>query len=256
MPPRHKHTDNVRTASKPAYGGLPTASEANRQRAEELREAARKKRKRNRMIGWYVALAIFVVIAAALAGAVYLFQSEDDGDDEVPATTVAGELTGAVGPLSEQVLTMEAAGEIAGGGLIPSAGAIGAIDQAQAAVDQLNGAGAAGTLPGGAASITFAEVTRQQVMPDMLAAISQLLPDAGDGLTRYLVDYPSWQQLDPQAAANWVVLLQALPQSPITVAMPPPGPGQVVVALASSSDVLTNLVAVGLTPAVSVQQPG
>jgi ferric-dicitrate binding protein FerR (iron transport regulator) len=65
--------------SNPAYGSMPTGTPEGRAEAARRRAEANRRRRRNRVIGWAVAIAFLIAVAAVGFFAYRSYQDESDG---------------------------------------------------------------------------------------------------------------------------------------------------------------------------------
>lgn len=140
-------SQKIKVNANPAYGGMPAPTAESKEAVEQLRAEANKKRRRNRMFA-RLTLGVFcgVVITAGYF-AYRAFQDEQDAADDADVATEAGtdlntdtgDQPAALTPVGEQaevIAGMDILNDVATG----SAGALlDAVDDAQAAVDDLNG---------------------------------------------------------------------------------------------------------------------
>lgn len=138
----------------PAYGAMPTATADSQQAVQQLRAEAQKKRRRNRTVARLVFVVFCGIVIAAAYFAYRAFQDEqaqrDDDNEQIATDTdggatdaldeLAGDDPAALTPVGEQaevIAGMDVLNDVATGS---AGGLLGAVDDAQAAVDDLNGA--------------------------------------------------------------------------------------------------------------------
>jgi hypothetical protein len=121
-----------RAVANPAYGALPTPTDANREAADHLRLIAQKKRRRNKRIS---RLALVMLVAALGALGWFVFQQYQDGEAKRAAESAAEQAddsdSDALTPLGEQGAVIEAIDDLNGVTPGESGGLVGAIDDAR-----------------------------------------------------------------------------------------------------------------------------
>jgi hypothetical protein len=236
----------------PAYGQLPTGTPEGRAAAEAARARMRGKRRRNKLLGWAMAV-IFIGLLAGAGYALYTMYEEDQDAHDAeraanpPTPLVNGEEPGALTPLGEQTQVIGALNDL-NSGAAPSAGAlVGAADAAQNAVDQINGS-TGSTAP--SSSVAMSDV----LPPGIMAVATGLQPL--DGFTRYLVVVDDAVRAEPLATPGWLSRLQRLPQSAPDSSgfteLPAVDSGEIAIAVQTSGDQVTRLVVLGTDPAIHV----
>lgn len=129
---------NYRAA--PAYGALPTGSEANREAAQQLRAKARRKRRLNLLFGRALAVVLVGGLVAAGWFGYQAYQDQQDRDAAeraAAAAEAADEDSGAesaiaaLTPLGEQQEIVEAMGDLNNTARSSAGGLLGAIDDAR-----------------------------------------------------------------------------------------------------------------------------
>lgn len=141
-------------ATNPAYGALPTGSEANREAAQRLRAKARRKRRLNLLFGRALAVVLVGGLAAAGWFGYQAYQDQQDRDAAeraAAAAEAADEDSGAesaiaaLTPLGEQQEIVEAMGDLNNTARSSAGGLLGAVQEAREIVAEANGdTGAAG----------------------------------------------------------------------------------------------------------------
>ena len=243
---RHNKVEN------PAYGHLPAGTPEGRAAAEQLRAKMKRKQRRNKMLGWVMAI---VVLGGLAAGGYVLYNMFQDDQAAREAERAAdsspplanGQEPGALTPLGEQTQILDASDAL-NSNATPSAGAlVGAADAAQAAVDQLNE-----SVDAAAESQTTA---LSDVLPPAIVAVATELQPL-DGFTRYLVAIDDAVRAQPLATPGWLDRLKALPQAAPDSAgfseLPAVDSGEVAIAVQSSGDQVTRLVVLSTDPAIRV----
>jgi hypothetical protein len=243
---RHNKVEN------PAYGHMPVGTPESRAAAEQLRAKMKRKQRRNKMLGWVMAVVVLGGLAAAGYVLYTMFQDEQDAREAAQAADsspplVNGQQPGALTPLGEQTQVIGALEDL-NSNATPSAGAlVGAADAAQNAVDQLNGS--TGTAP---ASPTTA---LSDVLPPGIVAVATELQPL-DGFTRYLVIVDDAARAQPLATPGWLDRLKALPQAAPDSAgfseLPAVDSGEIAIAVQSSGDQVTRLVVLSTDPEIRV----
>lgn len=133
-----------RINANPAYGALPTGTEASRDAAQKLRDQAQRKRRRNRLLGR--AVAVLLLGGAAAAGwfgyQAYQDQQDRDAAERSAATDdEAGSVDAAVAalsPLGEQQEIVEALESLNDTAQASAGGLIGAVEDARELVGEMN----------------------------------------------------------------------------------------------------------------------
>ncbi len=186
---------------KPVYGEIPRGTPESLETAEQLRELARRKRRRNRLIGWFIALALAAAIGIAGWFAYRAYQDDQDQRAADRAARAATEATEAPGVLGEQDQVVELLDDLNSGGATSSAGGLlGAVDDARTVVDGVDeGAEAVDAL------------TIDDVLPQPIVRLGRRLDDA-EGHTRYVVDGRLFASDSPDEYARFLALAEALPQ--------------------------------------------
>ncbi len=137
-----------RKVDNPVYGHMPKGTPEGRAALDAGRSAMRRKRQRNKIIGWIVGLGF---LAGLAAGGYFIYRAYQDDQDKRAAELAAAEANPpqngnvvAPGPLGEQLETINALDAVDSGATSSAGGLVGAIDDAKQAVEQTNGnAGAA-----------------------------------------------------------------------------------------------------------------
>ena len=229
--------------AKPAYGALPTGTEASRDAAKKLKAKAQRKRARNKRIGWFVGVLFLGGVGAAGWFGYQAYQDEQDQraielaeaqNDDAPRDADL------LGPLGEQVEVIGAQDAVNSGATGGAGALLDAVDDARAVVGE--------TSPSG--SITLADV-----LPPVVVEIGERLPDA-TGRDTYIVDADQFASADPAAFGRFVRLLvtqpQTAPGAPAIAGLPPVTPQQIVISLERDGDVLQRAIVVGLEVGINV----
>jgi hypothetical protein len=176
-------------------------------------------------------------------------QDERHDEQEARAAADAAEpdsAAGALTPIGEQAAVSEGLGDVNSGPVAGGGVAQQAINDAQQAVDQANGAaGASGT------------IAVSDVLPPEIADLATELQPM-DGLTRYIVDVDHAALVEPLSTPGWLTYLLNLPQVPENDAglsvLPAVGPGEVALAVQTEGDRVTRLVVLGVRPEIRIDQ--
>jgi hypothetical protein len=237
-----------RKVANPVYGHMPAGTPESRAAADAARAKMRRKRRRNKVFGWVMAI-VFIAVVGGVGYALYTTyqddqkQQEEERQAEAAAEDAADE-PGALTPLGEQAEVIEALDDV-NSGARPSAGAlVEAAEDAQAVVDQINGQPS-----------TSANLALDDVMPSEIIAVAAELQPL-DGFTRYLVDVDDAARAEPLSTPGWIIRLQELPQapegSPGLSVLPAVGTGEVAIALQIEGAQVTRLVVVGSVPDIRI----
>ncbi len=213
------------TAS-PVYGAIPKPTAESLAAAEALRTEARRIRRRNKTLGWSIAVALIGGFSAAGLLAFRAYQSDQDRDAAARAERAAardaaeqaGELPGALTPLGAQDQVVDLLGDLNSGGAAPSAGGLlDAVGDARRAVDDIEqkpideaGSDGSATDDSASASTVLAVVDVALVEPIMLRGFRL---DDLDGFERYVIDARRWAADSPVTYSKFVAAMQQLPQS-------------------------------------------
>ena len=237
-----------RKVANPVYGQIPTGTPEGRAAAEAARAKMRRKRRRNKTLGWVMTIA-FIAVAAAAGYALFSAYQDDQEDREAETAATAStdavgdQEPGAVTPLGEQAEVIEALGDV-NSGARPSAGAlVGAAEDAQEVIDQINGEAPAQN--------NIAAV--DDILPTEIVAVATELQPL-DGYSRYVVVVDDAARAEPLSTPGWIMRLQSFPQapegSPGFAVLPAVDPGEVAIAVQTNGDQVARLVVLGLQPDV------
>jgi hypothetical protein len=236
-----------RKVENPVYGHMPKGTPEAKAAAEAARAKMRRKRRRNKILGWVMAI-VFIAVVAGAGYALYTMYQEDQDKERAEqearaaANAATADQPGALTPLGQQGQVIGALEDV-NSGATPSAGAlVGAAQDAQNAVDQVNGTGSPTLL-------------LNDVLPPKIAALATELQPL-DGLTRYMIVFDDAVRAEPLATPGWWARLQALPQAPESspglTLVPAVGPGEIAIALQTDGDQVTRLVVLSTDPAIRV----
>ena len=131
--------------ANPAYGALPTGTEASREAAQKLRAAAQQKRKRNRLLGQAVAVVVLGGIGAAGWFGFQAYRDQQDRDAADRAAAAADESSsaedeaGASTPLGEQQQIIDSMDDVNDTAPATTGGLLGAVQDARDIVAESNG---------------------------------------------------------------------------------------------------------------------
>jgi hypothetical protein len=116
--------------ANPAYGALPTGTDASREASNHLRAQAQKKRRRNKRVGQ---LAVVLLLGAMATGGFFVYRAYQKGQAEADAE-VSGDVStdaDAVTPLGEQGAALEALDDLNSVTPASAGGLLGAVDEAR-----------------------------------------------------------------------------------------------------------------------------
>lgn len=238
----------------PSYGSMPTGTPESRAAADALRAKMRRKRRRNKMFGWAMAI-VFVVVVGGTGFAVYTMYKDDQEANSsrrerrvtADADAATGDQPAALTPLGEQEQVIGAMNALDSDATPSAGGLVGAADAAQNAVNQLNNANASVT--------SQPTLAVSDVLPFKIAAVATELQPL-DGFTRYTVAVDDAIRADPLGTPGWLDRLEKLPQASAdslgSRELPAVGSGEIAIALQTSGDRVTRLVVVSADPAIYV----
>ncbi|MEO6654187.1 MAG: hypothetical protein ABIP17_16195, partial [Ilumatobacteraceae bacterium] len=231
-----------RINANPAYGTLPTSTEASREAANQLRAKAQRVRQRNKRIGWFVGVAFLGGVAAAGWYAYRAYQDEQDQAAIERAENAASDEPGqvdAASPLGQQVEVIDALDDTNAGATASAGGLLGAVDDARAAV-------------GDTAEPVIDPPARAIVADDLLPVIvleaGQRFPDA-TGRETYVISADQFAAGDPAAFATFVRLLSVQPQigpaAPVFDTLPTVAADEIVISVDRDGDELRRAIVWG-----------
>ena len=237
--------------ANPAYGPLPAGSEDGRAAARKLRDDANRKRRRSRVMARLVG---FLVFAGLVVGGYFVYQAIQD--DPPPADGGAGAEgavddesgeSGALTPLGEQELVIDALDDVNSGARPSAGGLLDAVDDARDAVGQAEPPVVAPT------GLMVADVFTPAVLDhtDVL--------DPADGYERFVVRTGDLEAINPCAHTALVEQLLAMPQVAEDVARlavaPVVLPGDIGIAIQRTEDQITQIIAVASDPPLHAVGP-
>ncbi len=195
--------------ANPAYGALPTATEASKDAAKKLRAKAQRKRQRNKVLGWVVGV---VVLGGVGAAGWFAYQAYQDDQDRNGAERAAADADAddtddpaALTPLGEQAEVIAGQDALNDAPVGRAGGLGGAIDSAREVVGQTNGDTGSDT---GAAPTPF---TYDVVVPPIVRSAGSRLPDT-TGRETYVIDNTEFAQGDPAGVRVFLRLMAIQPQ--------------------------------------------
>ena len=235
-----------RVVANPAYGAIPKATPESIEAARALRAKAQRKRRRNKALGWSVALGMLGGIGVA---GWFAYQAYQDDQEQLDADRAAAQADGssaapgALTPLGNQQEVIDALEDVNSGGARPSAGALGDIvDEAQAAVDSINGT-------------SSAELTLLDVRPRAVARLGSRLENLA-GYERHVVVAAELAADSPDEYARFVTLMQAQPQidgrAPTFDVLPDLAPGEIGFAIALDGERVIQAIVLSDDPEIHV----
>lgn len=218
----------------PAYGSMPAGTDESRAAARKLREDANRKRRRGKATGRIV---LVLLLAGLAAGGYLAYQAIQDDPPPLTAPTAGGD-AGALTPLGEQQLVIDALDDLTSGAAPSAGGLLGAVEQARDVVGQ--------SAPPVAPTLAFADVFTATV----LEHTTQL--DPVDGWDRLVVRGADLAAADPAAHAALVERLTSLPvaaeaDSRLTAA-PVVLPGDIGLAIVRDGDRIVTIAVVATDP--------
>jgi hypothetical protein len=246
-----------RGIANPSYGALPEATPESIAAAKALKDEARRKRRRNRRLGWIVALLLLAIVGTAGFLAYRAYQNDQDRiaaertaqlEAESDGTSDAADdgAPAALTPLGEQAEVIGALDALDDNPAPSAGGLIGAVKDAETAVGGLN-AGATGD----AGNAPSATLDIDVVLPDALVRVATRLDDA-DGFERYLVVAAEFATEDAVAYTRFTETLGSEPQLPADApafdVLPTIGTGEIGIAVRRDGSLLAQVVVVGLDP--------
>ena len=247
--------------ANPVYGAIPQATLDNLDATQALRAEAQRKRKRNKTLGWTITLGTLAIIGA---GGWFGYQAYQNDQDQLAADRAAraaagetsvGTAPGALTPLGNQEQVVELLDDVNSGGATAGAGGLlDIVDQAQAAVDDVNGTAGADD-PDVAAALTL-----EDLLPAPVVRLGTRLDDL-DGYERYVVDARVFAADDATGYARFLAIVQAQPQSdPVSAdagVVPPIQAGEIGFAIQHDGDRVVRALIVSSDPAVQLDySPG
>ena len=251
------------SVQNPAYGGLPKATPESVAAAKALRAKAQRKRRRNKAFGWFVALMMLGGIGVA---GWYAYQAYQDDQEQLDADRAAAQADGSAGapgpltPLGNQQDVIDVLGDVNSGGATPSAGGLlDIVDDAQAAVDDVNGTPTAEDPPVVDPPVEEPPVagalTLLDIRPEPVLRLGMRLEDLA-GYERHVVDARQFAADSPAGYARFVALMQAQPQVDPQAgtfgALPELEPGQIGFAMILRSDRVIQAIVLSPDPAIHV----
>lgn len=250
------------SVQNPAYGGLPKATPESVAAAKKLRAKAQRKRRRNKAFGWFVALLMLGGIGVA---GWFAYQAYQDDQDQLDADRAAAQADGSAGapgaltPLGNQQNVLDALDDINSGVTGGAGGLLGAVDDAQAAVDDVNGTPTAEDPPVEQPAVdeppASGVLTLLDIRPEPVLRLGMRLEDLA-GYERHVVDARQFAADSPTEYARFVALMQAQPQVDPQAgtfgALPELEPGQIGFAMILRSDRVIQAIVLSPDPAIHV----
>lgn len=240
--------------TNPAYGAMPTGTEESRAAARKLREQANRKRRRGKVLARIVAL---IVVAGLAVGGYFAYQAIQDDpppvdgqatdEDEADGQGESNGEGGALTPVGEQELVIEALDDLSSGARPSAGGLLDAVDDARDVVGQAEPPVAAPTRL----------VVDDLFTPAVLDHTDVL--DPADGYERFVVRTADLTAMNPSAHDALVERLLALPQvadgDAQLEAAPVVLPGDIGIAIRRDGDSITAIVAVATDPVIRTVGP-
>lgn len=242
--------------TNPSYGSLPTGTEASREAAQELRDKARRKRQRNRRLGWLVAV---MMLGGVVAAGWFGFQAYQDDQDERAAERAEAQLQDegddpvAATPIGEQVEVVEAMEDL--NSITPgnAGGLLGAVEDARDLVGQPADEPVPAPIESGPAAEPA--LGSDAFLPQIVIDLGERLPDL-TGRETYSVRVEDFSAGDPQGYADFVRFLSTRPQlspdSPVFAELPPTEAGMIVISIERTDDELLRAIVRAESPGIHV----
>jgi hypothetical protein len=226
-----------RKVDNPVYGHIPKATPGSRAGIEAARTAMRRKRRRNAIIGRVSGL----LFLAAVVGGGYLIFRQYQADQNRPSVVETDDAVtgaGALSPIGEQVAIIEALDDV-NSGVTPSAGGLlGAVEDAKAVV------GRSGT----ETELGQPQLLVTEILPAEIVVRADALEPL-EGYARYVIDVADAEAASPGVTSEWITRLQSLPSAPADSpglsVLPAVQPGEMAIAVQTSGDTVTRIVAWG-----------
>jgi hypothetical protein len=203
---------------------VPTAADVAKISADHHRRAARRRRRGNRIVGRVMGVLMLAALGGAGWAGYHYFQKEDTG-----TSSGTGQPVGPAGAIGAAIDGVES------------------LNNRYTGFDLLTGE-----------PITLADVSPDEAVPTFVLGMSRSL-GPWNGMERYVFGIDDLYELEPEAIGDWLSMLHGLPQDPEVAArveaeglLPPPGPGELVLAIRTEGGRVTRLVAVSVDAAVSV----
>jgi hypothetical protein len=243
--------------ANPAYGALPSGTEASREASRKLREQAQRKRSRNKLLGRVLAVLVLVGVAAGGWFGYQAYQDEQDRnaaeraaatDDDADNTDDPAALT----PLGEQAEVVAGLDTLSDAPVGRAGGLAGAIDSAREIVGEASEGGDVAAVDSGAAPTPF---TYDVVVPPIVRTDGERLPDA-TGRETYVIDADEFAQGDPDGFGLFVRLMaiqpQLIPEAAAFADLPTVDPNQIIISVVRNGDRIERAIVVGESVALRV----
>ena len=233
-----------RINANPAYGALPSGTEASRKAAKELRAKAQRKRARNKLLGRVLGLLLLVGLAAGGWFGYQAYQDEQDRNAAERAAALDDDGTAdpaALTPLGEQAEVVAGLDNLSDAPVGRAGGLAGAIDSAREVAGGANADGATTD----AAATPFSYDT---VVPPIVRTNGERLPDA-TGRETYVIAADEFAQGDPDAYGLFMRLMaiqpQLIPGADAFADLPTVAPDQIIISVARTDDRIERAIVVG-----------
>jgi hypothetical protein len=237
-----------RVNDNPAYGALPSGTEASREASKQLRAKAQRKRARNKLLGRVL---VVLLLAGVAAGGWFGYQAYQDEQERNAADRAAAaddddtDDPAALTPLGEQAEVVAGLDTLSDAPVGRAGGLAGAIDSAREVVgDGSEGDDEAAADPG-AAPTPF---TYDVVVPPIVRTNGERLPDA-TGRETYVINADEFAAGDPDGFGLFVRLMaiqpQLIPEANAFADLPPVAPDQIIISVVRTGDRIERAIVFG-----------
>jgi len=236
----------------PVYGAIPIGTLDSVAAAEALRVEAQRKWRRNRTIVRLIALVTLGGVGTAGWFGYQAFQADQDqldADREAAQADGSAGAPGALTPLGNQQGVIDAVEDANSGVSAGAGGLVGAVDDARAAVEEINRTEA---VDDSSVPVGFALV---DVRPEPVVRLGTRLESLG-GYERHVIDTRQLASDSPAEYARFVALMQALtqvdPEAITFDVLPAMAPGEIGFAIARDGDRVIQAIIASADPPIHV----
>jgi hypothetical protein len=236
----------------PTYGQIPKGTPESVAAARKLRVKAQRKRRRNRTFAWFVAL---VMLGGVVTAGWFGYQAFQDDQEQLDADRAAAQADGSAGapgaltPLGNQQAVNKALDDVNSGATAGAGGFLGAVEDAQSAVDGINGTEETQANPA-ASGLTVLDLR-----PEPVLRLGFELDSVG-GYERHVIDGRRFAADSPAEFERFVALMQAQPQidpqATTFEALPTLAPGEIGFAIVRDGDSVLQAIIVSSDPPIHV----